>query len=226
LTRKPLERKRAKNLPALAEEVDEPCLLKYTRQFLHGQIHPDDSRPHCDIPLTEYPHYEGKVSVFHSAAATFYAPSDSSGIGGMRREHIRATPSWRNGPPRYDCIFVNTASDLEGMRGLDIARVRCFFSFAFRGILYPCALVHWFERIGNDPDEGTGMWRVEPQVDDHGSRYTSVIHVDTILRAAHLIPVYGHDFIPREIKFYHSYDLFRAYYVNKFADHHAFTIAY
>lgn len=42
----------------------------------------------------------------------------------------------------------------------DVARVRLFFSFRFCGKFYPCALVHWYSRIGDSPDEDTGMWRV------------------------------------------------------------------
>ncbi|KAH7917629.1 hypothetical protein BV22DRAFT_1026041 [Leucogyrophana mollusca] len=67
---------------------------------------------------------------------------------------------------------------------------------------------------------------VRPGHCEDGSRNIAVIHVDTIYRAAHLIPIYGADFIPDSIKYYHSYDAFRAFYVNKFADHHAFEIAF
>ncbi|KAJ8587017.1 hypothetical protein M405DRAFT_706229, partial [Rhizopogon salebrosus TDB-379] len=57
-----------------------------------------------------------------NASSTFYAPSDRSGIGGMRREHIRACPLWRNKAPRNDCIFVNTDAGVhwQGMMGMDI----------------------------------------------------------------------------------------------------------
>ena len=43
----------------------------------------------------------------------------------MRREHIHAVKSWRNGPGRYDTIFINTDPSVEGpgMQGLDIAHV-------------------------------------------------------------------------------------------------------
>jgi hypothetical protein len=40
-----------------------------------------------------------------------------------------------------------------------------------------------------------------------------------------LIPVYGPDFIADNIEYFHSYDAFRSFYINKFADHHAFEIA-
>ncbi|OAX31238.1 hypothetical protein K503DRAFT_654751, partial [Rhizopogon vinicolor AM-OR11-026] len=47
-----------------------------------------------------------KITLYTSAVATFYAPSDISGIGGMRYERIRAVYTWRNGPGRYDCVFI------------------------------------------------------------------------------------------------------------------------
>lgn len=55
----------------------------------------------------------------------------------------------------------------------------------------------------------------------------SIIHIDTIYHTMHLIPIYGTQFIPGEpqIQPHHSYDVFQAFYINKFADHHAFEIA-
>ena len=99
-------------------------------------------------------------------------------------------------------------------------------SFMFEGKKYPCALVEWFSQIGNIPDVETGLWVVEPDLNDDGSRYCSIIHIDSIVRGAHLIPVYGHDFIPLNINFSNSLDTFRGYYVNKFVDYHAHTIAF
>ncbi|KAH7904947.1 hypothetical protein BJ138DRAFT_1234046 [Hygrophoropsis aurantiaca] len=220
------QRNRAKNMCALADELGEKHLPKHVRYFLHTQIHPEDPRSADEISQSELPCLDEKISIFHSAGATFYAPSDPSGIGGMKREHIRATPSWRKLYPRYDCVFVNVDPELDGMRGLDVARVLCFFSFTFEDKTYPAAVVHSFSRIGDEPDENTGMWKVEPLFNENGSRRISIIHVDTIFRAAHLIPVYGSKPLPKAIKHYHSYDLFNAYYVNKYADHHAFTIAW
>jgi len=143
----------------------------------------------------------------------------------MRREHIRACPLWRNEAPRYDCVFVTTDAGVEGMGGMDIARVMCFFSFTFEAGLFPCAVVHWFDKISDRPDEDTGMWIVKPSFNTDNSSSVGIIHIDSIYRAAHLIPVYGTQIIPRELKHYHSYDAFHAFYVNKFADHHAFEIA-
>lgn len=83
-------------------------------------------------------------------------------------------------------------------------------------------MIRWFDKVGNAADEDTGMWIVRPG----GSDEHAIIHVDAIYRAAHLIPVYGTEFLPPGLKYYDSYDAFRAYYVNKYADHHAFEIAF
>lgn len=143
----------------------------------------------------------------------------------MRRERIRAIPSWRKGPGRFDCVFVNTDPSAEGMRGLDIARVRLFFSFTYRDQVYPCALIRWYSRLGDEPDEGTHMWQVEPQSLD-GSPFMAVIHLDSIVRSAHLIGVYGRNYIPKDLTFNDSLNAFHSYYVNKYIDNHAFEIAF
>jgi hypothetical protein len=112
------------------------------------------------------------------------------------------------------------------MRGLDVARVRLFFSFTFRGIFYPCALVHWYSRVGHGPDEDTGMWIVKADEDASGAPSATVLHLDTIVRAAHLIGICGEDFLPSGLTPEQSLDLFHTYYVNKFIDHHSFAIAF
>lgn len=166
------------------------------------------------------------LSVYHSAIATFYAPSDPSGIGGMRREWIRSTPSWRKGPARRDCCFIEQNSNLKGFRGLFAARSRLFFSFKYLNVSYPCVLAEWFSAVQNTPDELTGMWIVEPDLDRDGQPMRTVVHIDTVFRGAHLIPVYGPNPIPSNMSASQSLDTFRAYYVNKFADHHSHEIAF
>jgi hypothetical protein len=170
--------------------------------------------------------FYGKMTIYPSAVATFHAPSDISGIGGMRRERIRAVKSWRKGPGRYDTIFVNTDPSVEGMQGLDVARVRLFFSFSHDGIEYPCALVHWFSRVGDLPSDHTGMWVVKPDLMDNGKNLTAIIHLDTVVRASHLIPVFGPQRVSRTLSFTDTLDTFTSFYVNKYVDHHAFEIAF
>jgi hypothetical protein len=170
-----------------------------------------------DISLSAFP-----ILVFHSAVATFLAPSDQSGIHGMRRERIHSTPSWRRGQGRHDCAFVVEDEGKAGMSGMRIVRVLLFFSIEYNQEKYPCAFVEWFETV--KLDSVTGLWLVCPEYTD-GSRDKSVLHLDTFLRAAHLIPVYGGQQIPLDFHFSKSLDFFEAYYVNKYIDHHAFEIA-
>jgi hypothetical protein len=165
----------------------------------------------------------GAVSVFHSAVATFFAPGDSSGIRGMRREIIRSTPEWQGGAPRRDCAFLVEDDEKTGMTGMTVVRILLFFSVEYDGVRYPCALVEWFRRIGRDPV--TGMWVMRPDR-TRWRRDKTVVHLDCFLRAAHLIPVYGNQKMP--LSFHHSYSLdsFEAYYVNKYIDHHAYDIVF
>ncbi|KAF8545906.1 Sec63-domain-containing protein [Imleria badia] len=102
------------------------------------------------------------------------------------------------------------------MVAFDIARVLAFFAFTCReGRHFPCTIVRWFDKIGDSPDEDTGMWMVRPGYLPNRSPNYAVIHLNSIYRAAHLIPVYGTDRISRNIKPHHCYDAFHAFYVNK-----------
>jgi hypothetical protein len=97
-----------------------------------------------------------------------------------------------------------------------------FFSFydAYIGEELPCALVNWFVPDEDKPDEATGMWVVRPECE--GNRRTlDVIHLDSIARGAHLLPVYGSGFLPEDFHYTLSLDAFKAYFVNHYVDHHA-----
>ncbi|KAG0702195.1 hypothetical protein DFH29DRAFT_1047447 [Suillus ampliporus] len=153
------------------------------------------------------PRFEGCVKVFNSVAATFYAPSDPSGVGGMQREHIRATPSWRRGAARNDSVFINTASE----DGID-------------GEISPYGLIYWFELIANASDLDTGMWMVHPSL-HAGSRELSVIRVNTIICACHLLSIFDADFAPENTTPHNVLDSWAGFYVNKFVDHYSFEIA-
>ena len=208
----------------LALQINQPSLPELIRRFLYDQQYPDCPLTSTKVSLHACPPFFGMISVFASAVANYHAPSDPCGIRGMHREHIRATPSWRQGPARYDCAFVNSKPELDGMRGLSVVRILLFFSFVFDGKTYPCALVHWFSSVAEECDEDTGMWIVQPEVED-GSPTISVLHLDCIFRAAHLLPIYSNDPID-SISPHESLDIFSAFYVNKYIDHHAFQIAF
>ncbi|KAI6007589.1 hypothetical protein F5J12DRAFT_905493 [Pisolithus orientalis] len=210
------EMKWARTMTDLAIKLGLSRLPTILEEFLLQQADAEDYHDLCDIPLSEHPIYGNKITVVNSAAALFYAPSDISGIGGMWHEYICSCHSWQNRPPRYDCTFVNTNPGLKGMHGLD---VMCIL-----GKCYPCAVVQWFDCVWDDPDVDTGMWIVHLALTANRHLATAVIHVDTIYRVAHLVPLYGTHPIPRTIKPHHSYNAFTTFYVNRFIDHHAFSL--
>src|SRR5438094_490954 len=112
---------------ALGNHVGIPHLPNLISRFLYEQQNLDEiSVPLDDIPIEICPHYTGKIRVFPSAIAIYYAPSDKSGTRGMYRERIRAVNSWRGGPGRHDCIFVASDPALPGFRGLFVAQVHLF----------------------------------------------------------------------------------------------------
>ncbi|KAG2116938.1 hypothetical protein DEU56DRAFT_874133 [Suillus clintonianus] len=179
----------------IADQIGQPNFTTLIQYFLHDQCCSDTNSSSSDSSRSALPEIYEKITLYTSAVATFFAPSDLSGIGGMRYERIRAVDSWRNGPGRYDCVFVSTDS--------------LFFSLKHDGITYPCALVQWFKHVADSPDEITGMWVIEPELLEDGTRCVSVIHLDSIFRAAHLIPVFGGDFVPTNLAYSQTLNAFR-----------------
>ena len=110
-----------------------------------------------------------------------------------------------------------------GMSGMVVVRVRLFFSVEYEEVHYPCALVEWFKRIGRD--RLTGMWTVHPDC-TCSSQDKSVLHLDSFLHGAHLIPIYNNLRLSLNFKHFYSLDVFKAYYVNKYVDHHAYEITF
>jgi hypothetical protein len=147
----------------LAADINQHDLKLLIQKFLYNQTHLRFLPPE----VVNLPSFDDKITIYSSAVATFYSPSDISGVEGMCSEHIHAVKLWRNGPPPHDCIFVETNPDVSGMAGLDIARVCLFFSCTFNGVKYPCALVNWFSRVCESANPGTGMLVVEPDFIDH-----------------------------------------------------------
>lgn len=219
-----VERKHARTANGLGIEIQQPRLLEFIRRFLYDQVYPGGFLFGTDVSISECPNFTGNLNVHYSAAATFFAPSDPSGVGGMHREHIRASPSWFKGSSRFDCAFVRQ----QGLHALqtqpDIVRILLLFSFKFSGAFYHCALVRFFEYISDEVDEDTGMYIVRPSKASDMQFPVLVISLDLIIRAAHLIPVFGTANVPRELNNSQSLDAFQYFYVNKYVDHHAFEL--
>jgi len=184
-----------RNLPltveALGVHLEIPHLSNLVRRFLHEQL--AQVAPNIeldDVPLADCPVLKNttKIRVFPSAVAIYYAPSDFSGTRGMFRERIRAVDSWRHGPGRHDCVFVQHDPDQAGFLGLYVARVRHFFSIRHDKVDFPCALVSWYSTIGTMPCPGGGsspilIIRVILQCPSFILTAKSVVHISWVLQA-------------------------------------------
>ncbi|KAN0129101.1 hypothetical protein V8E53_013097 [Lactarius tabidus] len=204
-------------LHALAAHIKQPEFPLAFSQFLYKCCNPEAQI--APSTLQECPAFDGAIKVYHSAIATFYAPSDLSGSGGLRRERIRSAPCFY-GHPRRDTVFVVTDDSQPGMEGMEIGRVQLFFSFQYRRKEFSCALINWFIHADErDPD--TGMWTVTQECDRRGKPTSEVIHIDSIARAAHLLPIYGTSRVPEDFDYHRALDAYNAFFVNHFVDHHA-----
>ncbi|KAF8871036.1 hypothetical protein CPB85DRAFT_1445765 [Mucidula mucida] len=191
----------SRNLHILARESGHPRLPELLRRFLYEQTTINPTHTPEDAPLELCPRYHGKVFTYPSAVAEFYAPSDLSGIG--------------------------ADTGLPGFRRMHVARALLFMSVRYWDMVYPCALVNWYSAVGTAPDPDTGLWVVTPDVDYNNRLVESVVHVDCLLRGAHLIgKLNGNEFIPRGMKHTDTLDIFPSFFVNKYADHHSHEIAF
>ncbi|KAH9957041.1 hypothetical protein BGW80DRAFT_1439280 [Lactifluus volemus] len=152
------------------DDIDDGPSVLARVELARTVLYPQSRLSSSDVALSACPAFSGLISIVPSATISFYAPSDPSRIDGMRR-----------GPARHDCVLVNSRPNLDGMRGLDVARILAFFSFTHLNKVYPCALVHWYTVIGDACNENTGMWMVKPDMDNNAP-VISIIHVDTIFR--------------------------------------------
>jgi hypothetical protein len=216
-----LEYSYPQDLPGLAIYIRQPSFPAALRRFVYQQRHPDaEALP--DI----LPQFSSKINVFHSAVATFYAPSDTCGVGGMQRERIRSNCRWK-GAPRRDTVFVamgdrNEGNGSEVMGNMLVARVLLFFSYrdpVLHGKEFPCALVNWFMPVSEERNETLGMWEVKEET-VRGEATLEVIHLDSVVRGAHLLPHYGSGFLTEDFDYRDALDVFRTYFVNHFVNYH------
>jgi hypothetical protein len=111
------------------------------------------------------------------------------------------------------------------MASMEVARAILFLSFTYQMQTFSCVLVEWFTtRPERCPH--TGMWIVDRDYEHDGSRSMELIDLDTVIRGAHLIPVFGEGFVSTELTYDNSLDMYDTFYVNHYADHNAFEIIY
>ncbi|KAI0061556.1 hypothetical protein BV25DRAFT_1949130 [Artomyces pyxidatus] len=155
------------------------------------------------------------------STSIFYAPSEHAGTGGMHSEIIRSTSRWYKDFERRDTVLVQNGSDNDPLRGMLVGRVLRFISFVHDNIKYPCALVNWYMPVHDAEDPVFGMWEVKVEKDANGKRTIGLVHLDCIVRACHLMPVFQNTTIPHSFHFSDSLSAFKAFYVNRYIDYHS-----
>ena len=91
----PVVRLYPQSLEALTVHIDQPRLPTLTCRFLFDQVNEHADITSNDVDIEDCPEITGKISVFHSAIASFFAPSDECGLHGMCQERIRSCPHWQ-----------------------------------------------------------------------------------------------------------------------------------
>lgn len=99
------------------------------------------------------------------------------------------------------------------MASMEAARAVLFLSFTHKEKKYQCAVIEWFTtRPKRCPQ--TGMWIVDRDYERDGSRSMELIHLDTVIRGAHLIPIYGENFVSIDLTSDVSLDKYDSFHVN------------
>lgn len=94
--------------------------------------------------------------------------------GSLKHDHVHATPKWRKSGPRYDFVSIN------GTNGLEFAQTYGFYTVSVHPAIYRIALVHNYKSTGRHPSSD--------YIQLKDQRSTNFVLVDTILRAAHVLP--------------------------------------
>lgn len=210
------------DIDSLSQELGELGIRDMVSRFLFDQIFGDTLGYSSDqADPDDLPRFAGRFSVYKSASVLFYAPSELAGPSGMHREMIRSTSRWYNSYERRDTVLIQLGDeDVDPLGGMVVARVLRFISFVHDEIFYPCALVNWYLPEDNEPDEVSGMWVVKPEK-ENGRRTIGLVHLDSIVRACHLMPVFGETRIPTYFHFSNTLSAFKAFYLNHYIDFHA-----
>ena len=135
---------------------------------------------------------------------------------------VRDTRQGSTTASRHDSVLVATDSATSGFSSMQVACVRLFLSVHHLHKSIPCALVNWFITEGNRPDPVMGMWVVKPQYTANNRPTSSIIHLNSILRGIHLLPIHKKRMVAQGQTYSRSLDSYKQFYVNKYIDYHAF----
>jgi hypothetical protein len=209
-----------KILETLAAYIKQPQFPIAFHKFLFTQHHPQSEMTPAN--LEEHAPFYGKIYLYHSAVAQFYAPSDLCSTGRMHCEYICCNLLWCGEMACCDTVLVSVHDFQYGIYRMLVTCVLLFFSFhdVYLDKDIPCALVNWFIPNGDEPDELTRMWVVETEHEGN-THMLEVIHLDTIVRGTHLLLLYGSAFLLEDFHYSVSLDVFKFYFVNHYIDQHA-----
>ena len=102
-----------------------------------------------------------------------------------------------------------------------VAHALLFFSFTIDDKLHQCALIHWFSISGDHPDPDNSMWVATPDYSGD-TRDLAVIHIDSIFRATHLLPIFNDTPLCHTLDYTATLDSFQSFYINTYIDYHAY----
>ena len=94
-------------------------------------------------------------------------------------------------------------------------------TFVVNGEPHRCALVHWFSIFGHQSDPAKEMYVITPDP-FCSTPIMSVIHINSICRAAHLLRMFDANPLPRTLNYTSTIDSFKGFYVNKYIHYHAY----
>ena len=78
-----------------AHSLGYPDIIDKLHLFITDQTYPDSdsNQSFMDSPDNQLPEFDNLITLYPSAVATYFAPRDLSGIGGMHSERIHARPN-------------------------------------------------------------------------------------------------------------------------------------
>ena len=64
------------------------------------------------------------------------------------------------------------------------------------------------DKTPSQSDELTGMWMVQLSFLGDNTQYLSVVHINSIVCAVHLITIFGQEFVPLQVNSHNSLDIY------------------
>jgi len=191
-----------------------PALTEFVRSEL----------PRCQLEPNRMDRYD----VFNAVLVRY--PGDPHGDVPEHRDRIRAVAAKRGRgrkqptPAHFDTAFIIDADapidglgpqDPRSVNGTRVARVRAIFNLPkqFGSLPHPLAYVEWYTPLRRKDPE-TNLYLVSRST-RNGKPNASIVSLDKIRRAAHLIPRYGRK-ISRDLTKDNALDVATEFRVNSY----------